>query len=116
MDSPLPILSLAAGAVAVTAAVAPKVQARLTLSRAKHRSLSGHSKMSRMVARLIPFYEFDVNDFFCSDGAPAAVASQRHDGFFRLARLYEERFAKGRQMRAQAATQISDLQFTESYR
>jgi len=23
------------------------------------------------VARLIPFYEFDIDDFFCSDGAPA---------------------------------------------
>src|SRR5258706_6086069 len=116
MDSPLPFLSLAAAAPAVAAAGFPKLQARLALSRAKHRSLGGHSKMSRMVARLIPFYEFDINEFFCSDGAPAAVASQRQDGFFRLARLYEERFARGRQMTAQAATQISDLQFTESYR
>ncbi len=72
--------------------------------------------MSRRVARLIPFYEFDINDFFCSDGAPAAVATQRQDGFFRLARLHRERFAKGRQMTLQASTQISDLQFTEAYR
>ncbi len=42
--------------------------------------------MSRRVARLIPFYEFDINDFFGSDGAPAAVATQRQDGFFRLVR------------------------------
>src|SRR6202166_3012545 len=116
MDSPLPILSFAAGAVAVTAAVAPKVRARLALSRAKHRSLTGHSKMSRMVARLVPFYEFDINDFFRSDGAPAEVAGRRQDGFFRLARLYGERFAKGRQLTREAAEKISDLQFTESYR
>src|ERR1700716_2401444 len=116
MDSPLPILSLAAGAVAVTAAVAPKVKARLALSRAKHRSLSGHSKMSRLVARLIPFYEFDINDFFGSDGAPAEVATQRQDGFFRLAALYKERYALSRQMTSEAAHQISDLQFTQSYR
>ncbi len=70
MDSSLPILSLAAGAVAATAAVAPKLKARIELSRAKHRSLTGHSKMSRRVARLIPFYEFDIDDFFRSDGAP----------------------------------------------
>jgi glutamate-1-semialdehyde 2,1-aminomutase len=38
MDSQLPILSLAAGAVAMTAAVTPKVKARVALSRAKHRS------------------------------------------------------------------------------
>jgi glutamate-1-semialdehyde 2,1-aminomutase len=116
MDSHLPILSLSTAAVASAAAVFPKLQARLALSRAKHRSLSGHSKMSRMVARLIPFYEFDINDFFGADGAPAAISTQRQDGFFRLARLYEERFAKGRQLTAEAAERISDLQFTETYR
>ena len=116
MDSQLPILSLAAGAIAVTAAVGPKVKARLALSRAKHRSLSGHSKMSRLVARLIPFYEFGVDDFFCSDGAPAEVAAQRREGFFRLAALYKERYARSRQMTSEAESRISDLQFTQSYR
>src|SRR6202790_1199901 len=116
MDSSLPILSLAGAAVIGTAAVFPKLRARLALSRAKHRSLTGHAKMSRLAARLIPFYEFDTNDFFRSDGAPAEVATRRQDGFFRLAGLYQERFAKGRQMTLQAATRISDLQFTEAYR
>ncbi|TMK42878.1 MAG: aminotransferase class III-fold pyridoxal phosphate-dependent enzyme [Alphaproteobacteria bacterium] len=116
MDSPLPILYLSTAAVAGAAAVFPKVKARLALSRAKHRSLSGHSKMSRLVARLVPFYEFDLNDFFCSDGAPATVATKRQDGFFHLARLYQERYAKGRQMASEARTRISDLQFTETYR
>jgi glutamate-1-semialdehyde 2,1-aminomutase len=116
MDTSLPILSLAAGAVAATAVVAPKVKARLALSRAKHRSLTGHSKMSRLVARLVPFYEFDIDDFFRSDGAPAEVATTRQDGFFRLAHLYSERFAKGRQLTLEAAEKISDLQFTETYR
>src|SRR5246127_2796085 len=78
MDSPLPILSLAA-AVAGAAAVFPKVKARLALSQAKHRSLSGHSKMSRRVARLIPFYEFSNEQFFNVDGAPPAVAAQRKE-------------------------------------
>src|ERR1700678_763227 len=116
MDSSLPILSLSAAALAGAAVTFPKLQARLALSRAKHRSLSGHSKMSRRVARLIPFYGFDINDFFRSDGAPAAVATQRQDGFFRLAGIYQDRFAKSRQMTAQAATHVSDLQFTETYR
>src|SRR5215471_13477899 len=116
MDTSIPMLSLAAGAIAATVAVAPRVKARLELSRAKHRSLTGHSKMSRRIARLIPFYEFDINDFFRSDGAPAEVANKRQDGFFRLAALYQERFAKGRAMTSQAAGQISDLQFTQSYR
>jgi glutamate-1-semialdehyde 2,1-aminomutase len=116
MDSPLPILSFAGAAIAGTAAAVPKLRARLALSRAKHRSLSGHARMSRLAARLIPYYEFDINDFFCSDGAPAAVATRRQDGFFRLARLYGERFAHSRQITQQAAAHISDLQFTEAYR
>jgi glutamate-1-semialdehyde 2,1-aminomutase len=116
MDSPLSILSLSAAAVAGAAAVFPKLQARLALSRAKHRSLTGHSKMSRRVARLIPFYEFSIDGFFCSDGAPPAIARQRKDAFFALAHLYEERYAKGRQMTAEVSHRISDLQFTETYR
>jgi len=116
MDSPLSILSLSAAAVAGTAAVFPKLQARLALSRAKHRSLAGHSRMSRRVARLIPFYEFSADEFFRADGAPPSLAAERRDAFFALARLYQERYPKGRQMTAEAAGRISDLQFTESYR
>jgi glutamate-1-semialdehyde 2,1-aminomutase len=116
MDSSLPILSLSAAAVAGAAVVFPKLQARLALSRAKHRSLTGHSKMSRRVARLIPFYEFSTDDFFRSDGAPPEIAKQRRDAFFALARLYEKRYAKGRQMTAEVSSRISDLQFTETYR
>src|SRR5438552_9915391 len=115
MDSPILILSLSTAATAAAAAF-PKLNARLALSRAKHRSLTGHSKMSRAVARLIPFYEFDIDDFFRSDGAPAAIATQRQDGFFRLSRLYGERYAKGRAMTSEAASRISDLQFTRAYR
>jgi glutamate-1-semialdehyde 2,1-aminomutase len=116
MDTSLPILSLAAGAAAAAAAVAPKVKARIELSRAKHRSLAGHSRMARRVARLIPFYEFDIGDFFRTDGAPQEIATRRQDGFFRLAALYRERFAGGRQLTSEAAGRISDLQFTQAYR
>ena len=116
MDSPVPILSLAGAAIIGAAAIFPKLRARLALSRAKHRSLTGHAKMSRLAARLIPFYEFDINDFFRSDGAPAKVATQRQDGFFRLARLYQQRFARSRQLTLRVSGKISDLQFTEAYR
>ena len=116
MDSPLSILSLSAAAIAGAAMTFPKLQARLALSRAKHRSLTGHSKMSKMVARLVPHYEFDIDEFFRSDGAPADVAMQRQDGFFRLAGVYQDRYPRGRQMTAEAAARISDLEFTETYR
>ena len=116
MDSSLPILSLSAVAVAGAAATLPKIKARLELSRAKHRSLSGHSKMSRRVARLLPFYEFSADKYFNADGAPPEIANQRKDAFFALAKLYAERYAEGRQMTAEAVTHISDLQFTRAYR
>jgi glutamate-1-semialdehyde 2,1-aminomutase len=116
MDSSLPILTLSAAAVAGAAVAFPKVKARLELSRAKHRSLAGHSKMSRRVAKLLPFYEFSGDQYFSADGAPVEVANQRKDAFFALAKLYAERYAKGRQMTAEAVTHISDLQFTRAYR
>ncbi|MCA6122274.1 aminotransferase class III-fold pyridoxal phosphate-dependent enzyme [Bradyrhizobium sp. WSM 1704] len=116
METSLPILSLSAAALAGAAAAFPKIQARLALSRAKHRSLAGHSKMSKMVARMVPKYEFDIDAFFRSDGAPSEVAMQRQDGFFRLAGVYQERYPKGRALTAEVAERISDLQFTETYR
>src|SRR5439155_17880049 len=115
METTLPILSLSVAAAASAAAAFPKLKARLELSRAKHRSLAGHSKMSRRVARLVPFYEFDINDFFRTDGAPGEVATRRQDGFFRLAALCQQRFAQSRKATAEAARQISDLQFTQAY-
>ncbi|WP_315726697.1 MULTISPECIES: aminotransferase class III-fold pyridoxal phosphate-dependent enzyme [unclassified Bradyrhizobium] len=115
METSIPYVSLAVGA-AVTAAVAPKVKARIELSRAKHRSLAGHSKMSRRISKLIPRYEFDIDEFFRSDGAPPDVATRRQDGFFRLGALFQEKFAKSRALTAEAASRISDLQFTQAYR
>src|SRR3954467_3398274 len=116
METTLPILSLSVAAAASAAAAFPKIKARLQLSRAKHRSLAGHSKMSRRVARLLPFYEFEGDAYFACDGAPSEVATQRQDAFFRLADVYKTRYAKGRAMTAEAAEHISDLQFTEAYR
>src|SRR5688500_6357937 len=81
------------GAAAVLALM-PAAQQRLALSRAKHRSLAGHSKLSRRVARRLPFYDFGRERFFDSDGAPAAVAAQREAGLARLAALFAQRFPK----------------------
>src|SRR5256885_1184235 len=67
METTLPILSLSVAVAASAAAVFPKLKARVDLSRAKHRSLAGHSKMSRRVAKLLPFYEFEGDKYFGSD-------------------------------------------------
>jgi glutamate-1-semialdehyde 2,1-aminomutase len=116
---PAEILSLASyatgGAVAVGAWLT-KVKPRLELSRAKHRSLSGHAKISRRIARLIPYYEYDETTFFSCDDAPADIVAQRRAGFAALAEIYRERFARTRAMTKAAAAGISDLQFTGAYR
>src|ERR1700712_5588424 len=87
------ITALAAGAAAI-AALAWLAAPRIALSRAKHPSLAGHSKMSRRVAGAIPSYAYDEVQFFRCDGAPDAVAEQRRAGFMTLSDLFRTRFAK----------------------
>lgn len=94
----------------------PRLRRRLELSRAKHPSLAGHSRMAKRVARLIPYYEYDEATFFCSDKAPDAIVQRRREGFRALAALYRERFARSAALTAEAGESISDLQFTGNYR
>jgi len=89
---------------------------RLELSKAKHRTLTGHARMARRVAALVPFYDYDERRFFCSDDAPEEVAARRRAGFERLAALYDARFAETIRRTAEATDGISDLQFTDAYR
>ncbi|MGY3368444.1 hypothetical protein ACVWZL_005569 [Bradyrhizobium sp. GM2.4] len=67
---------MSVAAAASAAAAFPKIKARIELSRAKHRSLAGHSKMSRRVAKLLPFYEFEGDAYFACDGARPRRTSQ----------------------------------------
>ena len=106
---------VALGAAALVAGVA-RAKSRLELSRAKHRSLTGHPRMARRIASLAPFYEFGEDQFFRCDGAPEDIAARRREGFLRMARLYEERFAETRRLTEEARGAISDLQFTDAYR
>jgi len=93
-----------------------KVLTRLQLSKAKHPSLAGHSRMAKRVARLIPFYSFHQDSFFKVDRAPDNIASLREAGFMRLSHIYRQRFTKSVGLTNQAMTDISDLQFTGRYR
>ncbi len=94
----------------------PRLKTRLELSKAKHPSLAGHSRMARRVAALLPYYEYDEAQFFGCDGAPVEVAARRRAAFLQLAELYRRRFPKGAALTADAAKGISDLQFTAAYR
>ena len=93
-----------------------QAQLRLMLSLAKHRSLGGHARLSRLVARLIPYYEYDETRFFCADDAPAEVAVRRREAFMRLAALYAQRYASSAALTREVAPALSDLQFTARYR
>lgn len=103
------------GAAALTASVV-KLRQRLQLSKGKHWSLTGHARMAKRVAALVPFYEYDEQRFFASDRAPATIAARRRAGFMRLSALYQTRFAETLRRTAEAADSISDLQFTDAYR
>ena len=89
---------------------------RLALSKARHRSLSGHSRIARRIAALVPFYEYDDARFFRSDDAPEDIAARRRAGFMRLSDLYRERFPETLRLTAEVEDSISDLQFTGAYR
>jgi glutamate-1-semialdehyde 2,1-aminomutase len=103
------------GGAAVAASLA-KLKGRLRLSSGKHPSLAGHSRLARRMASLVPFYEYDDSRFFRVDGAPDDVAARRRAGFMRLADLYKTRFARTVALTDEAASGISDLQFTAAYR
>ena len=94
----------------------PKFRSRFLLSRAKHRSLAGHSRMAKRIARLIPFYEYDEYRFFRVDGAPEFVVAKRMRSLDALAEIFEKKFRRSAAMTEQATTIISDLEFTGAYR
>ncbi|MGH9203321.1 MAG: aminotransferase class III-fold pyridoxal phosphate-dependent enzyme, partial [Vicinamibacterales bacterium] len=101
---------------AVSVASLRLLKMRLALFKAKHRSLSGHSRIARRIAALVPFYEYDDARFFRSDDAPEDIAARRRAGFMRLSDLYRERFPETLRLTAEVEGSISDLQFTGAYR
>jgi glutamate-1-semialdehyde 2,1-aminomutase len=114
MDATLSLFAI--GGVTLAAVALRKLPARLMLSKAKHPSLRGHSRIARTLAKLVPFYEYDEDRFFRSDDAPLEVGDTRRAGFARLADVYRQRFAETRRLTAEVQESISDLQFTAAYR
>ena len=103
------------GAAALTASLSA-VKRRLRGASGKRSFLPDRERLAGRFAALLPFYEYDESRFFCADEAPAHVAARRRAGFMRLSALYRSRFANTAALTAQAAEDISDLQFTASYR
>jgi glutamate-1-semialdehyde 2,1-aminomutase len=93
-----------------------KLHMRLQLSLAKHRSLAGHSRMSRRFASWVPSYEYDESHFFRADAAPDEISAARRAGFMRLAEVFAARFRKTAELTRDMAAGVSDMQFIARYR
>lgn len=106
-------IALPAGALALAA---PMIKRRIDLSRAKHRSLAGHSRMAKRLARWLPGYAYDETEFFACDGAAPEVVARRRAAFEALATGLASRHPKTLAMTAQAREGLADLQFTGRYR
>ena len=103
-------------AVLLAAWILYRARLRLALSAAKHRSLAGHARWSRRLARLLPFYEYSEERFFNADGAPEEVIARRRAGFRQLRELFTTRFARSAGLTGEVAQSVSDMQFTARYR
>jgi glutamate-1-semialdehyde 2,1-aminomutase len=98
------------------ATLAPSIYRRLQLSRAKHRSLAGHSRMAKRLARLLPGYHFDEQMFFKCDNAPFEIQNLRRQAFFKIAEVLKARHPLSIQASAAAREDITDMQFIAAYR
>jgi glutamate-1-semialdehyde 2,1-aminomutase len=98
------------------ATLAPSIYQRLQLSRAKHRSLAGHSRMAKRLARWLPGYHFDEQMFFQCDNAPRDVQQRRRDAFYKIAGVLQARHPLSIEASAAARAHISDMQFISAYR
>jgi glutamate-1-semialdehyde 2,1-aminomutase len=96
--------------------LAPSIYQRLQLSRAKHRSLAGHSRMAKRLARWLPGYHFDEQMFFQCDNAPLDVQHRRREAFYKIAAVLQARHPLSIQATASARAHISDMQFIAAYR
>ena len=116
MDETYALGGLGMLAVGALGMALPRAIRRLQLSRAKHPSLTGHGRIAKRIAGLIPGYAYDEAQFFASDAAPAEVVARRRAGFDGLATLFAQRFPKGIAVTERAKGAIADLSFTSAYR
>lgn len=109
-------LLLLAGTTLIGLFLFYKVYVRLQLSVAKHPSIKGHSKWSRRIANVIPFFDYDESQYFCTDGAPEHIVEKRKQGFERLSNAVEIQSPKTLKQSAALENSISDVRFTSQYR
>jgi len=108
-------LLLAAG-IAIAGYLVIRIRTRLQLSFAKHPSLRGHSRMSRRVARLLPYYSYTDEQVYRCDDASDAIATQRKAALKELAHDLATKNPSGLAQSAELKKHVSDMQFTDAYR
>ena len=59
-------------------------QQRVRLSAAKNASLGGHARLSRMLAKWVRTYQYQGDEVYGCDGAPAEIKGQRKEGLEQL--------------------------------
>lgn len=94
----------------------PRAWQRLELSRAKHRSLGGHTRMALRLSRWLPSYDLSQQEVFAADGAPPEVASTRQRAFERLAQHLVSKAPATLAASAELESGVSDVDFTNAYR
>ncbi|MFM2240879.1 MAG: Glutamate-semialdehyde -aminomutase, partial [Pseudomonadota bacterium] len=98
------------------AMLAPAIHRRIQLSRAKHRSLAGHSRMAKRLARWLPGYSYTEQEFFGCDGAPEDIQNRRRQAFHAMAKTLQSRHRLSIEATQAARSDISDMQFIAAYR
>lgn len=93
-----------------------RIGARLLLSRAKHRSLAGHPRISLRLSRLMPAYSFTQVEAFSADGAPEDVQSSRHAAFVALGAQLRAMAPHSNAIAADIRAGLSDSEFINNYR
>ena len=110
----IPVLAVSLALLAVPVGI--RSYRRLQLSLAKHPSLRGHSRISRRLARLVPYYEYDEAAVYRCDGAGDDVAARRKIGFATLRDRLAEATENNRELARELEPSVSDVQFTNAYR
>ncbi|WP_439106846.1 aminotransferase class III-fold pyridoxal phosphate-dependent enzyme [Congregibacter sp.] len=100
----------------VSGFLAHKTFVRLRLSRAKHASVRGHAKWSRRLARLVPYYSFGDENYFCADGAPSEIDLARRKAMQGLRRNVLASQPQSLAYSSSLQDSVSDVNFTAAYR
>ena len=103
-------------AAAAALALLPAAKRRLELSRAKHPSLAGHSRMAKRLARWMPGYAYDETEFFNSDDARDDIVAARRRGFAALAQRLSDASPRSIALTKAMRESLPDLRLTAAYR